>query len=451
MKYSLFDDQEELYLKIENALAAGEKRILAIGPTRFGKSAIISKLTETHYREGIWFLAHTDILINQMSEEYTNHGIYHNFIKAGRPEIISKVMVVSKDTLVSRIDRYIKTGKRPGKYIIADEAHLFEAETFQMIKNAFPECVLIGFTATACRLDNKPLGNSFDIMLKGPSVRHLQKIKRLAPIKSIVAHSLDNIDMTDIENQVTQKYIIKDVVKHWERHAKNKKTLTFCASIDHAEKLAKQFNDCGYPTVATSSKDGEDTIKKKLADYYAGKYLNMCSVNLFIMGMTIKECECIVQARPTESYMIYKQQIGRGMMYIPGKTLINLDCCNNYSRHGDPSDDPDYQLHTDYTPVEISNVRRCEVCDNSYGKDDPACPYCGAEYIPRTVGARQLNEVDGIMIEVDNQNVINNNYLTSLILRDAQTAEQAQQIAEKIGFTAEQGLFIWVNVLRRSA
>jgi len=461
MKYELYDYQEKMYKEVLKLVDSGERSIIVQLATRGGKSAIISKLTEKFQKLGVWFLAHTDILINQMSAEYQQHKIYHNFIKSGMPEIISKVVIVSKDTLVSRLDRFLQTGKNPGKLIIIDECHLAEAETFQKIVKAFSTSVVIGFTATPIRLDGKPLGNTFKKMVCGPKTKILQQKKKLSRIKNIVAHTLDDVNFhknkdnefvkKEVEDQVIKRYVIKDVVKHWEQHALWEKTLTFCVSIEHAKKLSKEFTDSGYPTCHVSSKDSPEIIKQKLDEYYSGKYINLCSVNLFLMGMTVKECSCIIQARPTNSYMIYKQTIGRGLMYIPGKVLINLDCCNNYGIHGAPSEDPEWDLFRDDSKHKTV-IKRCPICDQSIETILKECNYCGYVFGSENTEPvqKKLHEIEGIMIDIESDPVLNNNYLIAIISKDAKTLSDARRIAKNTGFKMSQGEFIWKRILKQA-
>lgn len=456
MKYPPRDYQIDMAQKTIGLIEKGVQRILIQLPTRGGKSGIIALLTEHYAGRAVWFFAHTGILIDQMSQEYTDHGIRHGIIRPDAPQLNYRVQVISKDSLLARHRRgQLGSMSRP-EVIIIDETHLALAETYQQILAIYPDAVIVGLTATPIRLDRKGLGRIFQEMITGPTIQELQAREILCPIDTYAVDLFDStgvhstggdFNAAEVLEKVDKPFIIKEIVKNWEKLALGRKTLAFCASIQHARDMAEQFNLAGYPAVAIDSKDGRDVIKKKLADFYAGVYKVLCSVNLFLMGLTVKDCDCIIQGRPTESLMIYMQSVGRGMMFLQGKTLINLDCVNNYSRHGLPEDDREWSLED--TPkrkkkeVDQATLKVCPSCLRPVKVQVRTCPHC--DFVWTVTASRTPEEKDGQMVKIQK-----GRDLTRAIAEGAANLRQAMHIAKEMGQTPSQGWFVWTKILKKS-
>lgn len=415
MKYPLYDYQEKVFKEIIKKISEGKRTILCQLPTRAGKSLVATAVIEKYLseKEGIWFLGHTKVLIKQMSEELQAHEVKHGIISPQTGMVRYRCQVISKDTLFNRYKRMHKNGWKIPKVIIIDETHLAGKGTrYSKLLKDYPETIIIGLTATPIRLDGKGLDDLYEDMIIGPSIKELQEKKRLCPVDSYITE-FDTSDLHSrggdfIESEIVEKVdkpkVLKGIVRHWEEIAKNKKTLTFCASISHAQHMAEEFNRAGYSSIAVSSEDPPDIINRKVQAYYDGKYINLVSVSLFIMGFTVKDCECIIQTRPTNSLMIYLQTVGRGMVYLPGKRLINLDCVNNRDRHGLPEDDREWDLKGDGKKVkELSKLKRCVLCLQPVPKRSSTCEHCGFDFKSLRVNtglSRTPEETEGRLVKV---------------------------------------------------
>ena len=459
MKYEPRDYQLEGYHEIMRRINAGYKSILYVLPTRGGKSGVISQLIEYFSKtRPIYYMCHTKILLDQMSDELGEHEIKHGIISPDHPEIQYRTQVISKDTLRNRMDRMKNTWKKPA-VIIIDEAHLAAAKTFQDIITNYPDTIIIGFTGSPCRLDGKSLGDIFETMIEGPDIPELQRRQILCPIETFVAEFDDSgmrktagdYNKKDVDEKVNKSAILKDVFNHWSQFAAGKKTLTFCASVEHAENMAREFSENGVPAVAISSKDHKNVIRQKLDNFYSGKYLNLCSVNLFLMGFHVRDCECIIQARPTMSLMIYLQSLGRGEMFMPGKTLINLDCVNNYARHGLPDESREWTIETVKKIKEKSKYKRCPECLHPIPVASRLCEYCGA--VPIRDSERQVipEELEGKLIKIgDNETheKPGRKDTVRLIAKYASNLGDAQEICKRLGYKAGYAFFVWTKILK---
>lgn len=410
MLYNPWPHQLKSYNEIEAALSNGARSVINVIPTRGGKSWVAARLIEARRiieaRPGqtIYFIAHTKILITQMSQELTDHGIYHGIIAPWAPRVRCNVQVISKDTLLNRMASMRRQGWAEPALLILDECHLSAGDGFKRILAFYEESKLVGFTGSPCRLDNRPLGDIYQYMVIGPSHHELQAAKRLCPIDTYgVNFAMPEIpeDVIDTESEAdytNQPYILRGIVDEWESVALGKKTLGFCSSIAHAENMAAAFTEAGHPAIALSSAQDDDEIDNGLEAFYDGRVTLVFSVNLFLMGLTVKDCECIIQARRTNSLMIYLQSTGRGMMYMPGKRLINIDAVNNYLRHGKPDDDREWSLdHEPVREVYASRLKRCPHCYRMPSKGASVCFYCGHEFTAGDGLSRLPEEVDGTL------------------------------------------------------
>ena len=469
MKYKPYGFQQRVYKEVMDLIDNGEHSIAVQMPTRSGKSIVALLLIEyfsSMLKESVYFVGHTNILLTQMSDDLTENNIKHGIIAPWAPQLQYRVQVISKDTMFNRYKKMKESGWKNPRIIIVDECHISMSKRYKEILDSYPDSIIIGLSATMVRLDGKGLDSIYKTMVTGPTIKQLQKMNKLCPIDTFSVEfdssgmrtTAGDYNKSDVDNKVNKIYIIKNIVRHWEQLAKGKKTLTFCASIKHAEEMANQFNEAGYPSVHISSRDGRKEIKQKIDDYYSGKYINLCSVNLFIMGFTIRDCECVIQGRPTKSLMIYLQSGGRGTMYIPGKILINIDAVNNYERLGMLDEDREWSLEgtTKSKTPEPSKYKRCPQCFRPVKIANRTCPWCQYEFeftqsrMPEQKEGRLKKIESGpVQTSVSGWSNPDNQRLIKLIAATAKNVNDARRIAEEAGQTSGKGWMIWKKILKR--
>ncbi len=435
MTKSPYDYQQEVYNKVIAALNEGVRSLVIQMATRSGKSIVATMLIEYFAGKSVYFVGHKNILITQMSEELEDNGIKHGIIAPWAPQLRYRVQVISKDTFFNRFGKMRSAGWEDPALIIVDECHISMSARYLEILKSYPNSVIIGMSATPCRTDGRGLGEIFERIIQGPSMETLQSKKRLCPIDTFIVDFDDSglrtrggdFVTSDIVEQVDKPAVLSNLVDHWEKIAKGEKTLTFCASIKHAEDVAQAFTDAGYPSVAISAKDGRQEIKRKIDDYYSGRYVNLCSVNLFIEGFTVKDCSCILQARPTKSLMIYLQSIGRGTIYLPGKILKNIDAVNNFSRFQWPEQEREWSLAGSPKLKESAKLKECPACFRPVAISARTCPHCGFLWAEREdVGTRMPKEKDGRLIKIERDQW---NQLVLDVARNAHDYDDAVRIA----------------------
>ena len=394
MAIILRDYQQDLYSKTQNAFRSGKKRVLVTVGCGGGKSYIFAKMAE-QAKGSVLVLTHRQELKEQTGRLLADNGIN------ARVEMIL--------TEANRLGQYEKPS-----LIITDEAHLSRSNSWMKVLDYY-NTYTVGFTATPIRLDGKPLGDIYDELVTGVSVRWLIDNKCLAPYKYYAPTAVETDGLRvqmgdyvikDLEQLMSDRAIYSDVLKSWERLAKGQKTIAYCVSVKHAKETAEMFSNAGYPAVEIDGSTPPKIRSRIMQDFRDGKIMVLCNVGIISEGVSIDDVSCCLLLRPTESHALYWQQAMRCMRYQEGKTAIIIDCVGNYTRNPLPDADVEWSLTESIRKKPKINpegnfyIRTCEKCYKVF-KTAPICPYCGAEYplTPREIKAHKDIELARITAE----------------------------------------------------
>lgn len=113
------------------------------------------------------------------------------------------------------------------------------------------------------------------------------------------------------------------------------KGLIFCSRIDEAKELSKKFNAKGWRTLVLSGSDSEEARAvaiERLAGEESEDALDyIISVDIFSEGVDVPEINQVIMLRPTESPIVFIQQLGRGLRKAENKEyVVVLDFIGNY-------------------------------------------------------------------------------------------------------------------------
>ena len=214
-------------------------------------------------------------------------------------------------------------------YLIVDECHHAAANTYQKIFTYFHPKFILGLTATQERSDGEDMLELFQNVAHKMDLKTAVERGVLVPIRCIRVKT--NIDLTDVRingikynsQDLESKLFIPErnqlIVDTYLKYVNGKKTVIFCASVDHAAEIAMLLRDNGVKAEAVSGRDRVEVREKILKDYETGLFM----------------------ARPTMSKTIYLQQLGRGTRRCPGKEdLLVVDFVDNANMFNMP-----YSLH----------------------------------------------------------------------------------------------------------
>lgn len=236
-------------------------------------------------------------------------------------------------------------------YLIVDECHHAAANTYQKIFTYFHPKFILGLTATPERRDGEDMLELFQNVAHKMDLKTAVERGVLVPIRCIRVKT--NIDLTDVRingikynsQDLESKLFIPErnqlIVDTYLKYVNGKKTVIFCASVDHAAEIAKLLRDSGVKAEAVSGRDRVEVREKILKDYETGSTNVLCACDLLNEGWDSPHTTVLFMARPTMSKTIYLQQLGRGTRRCPGKEdLLVVDFVDNANMFNMP-----YSLH----------------------------------------------------------------------------------------------------------
>lgn len=428
-----------------------------VGLTTGSRLKVPSK-PELGYRR-VLILVHRIELLRQTSAKLFENGVEHGIINSKfTPNYAANIQVASVQTLGPRIRKAKAQGGEMARYlwdydlIIVDEAHHAVAGTWSFIINSIrkenPKCKVMGVTATPIRSDGTGLGDIFDDIIIGPSIKELTAMGNLVP--SIVYAPAEKLDLSavkmrdgdydpnDLESIIDNSMITGNAVDYYRRLCAHKPAIVFCVSVAHAEHVAEQFRMAGFKS---QSVDGstEDAARRAILNGLAnGSVEVVTSCDIISEGTDIPAVACAILLRPTKSLGLFLQQVGRALRPSSGKThAIILDHVGNCLTHGLPDDDREWSLEgveklskkkKDAEPTIL--IKQCPTCFAMH-KPATTCPQCGHIY---QTEAREVDQIDGELRELTAEDKLRIKQMRNKEVAKAKTFEELVKIGEARGY-----------------
>lgn len=417
----LFEDQHEFIEKIRNELRSGNKSVLGVASTGFGKTITSAYMAREAASRGktVWFLCHLKNLLTQTSRAFWQLKIEHGLIASGKARSSVPVQVGTIGTAVRRI-----ADMKAPDLLIVDEAHLAMARTWvELIDWAKSNgSIVIGNSASPERLDGKGLGYLFDSMVEARPMSWLIESGRLSDY--VVYSTPNQLDMSSVKTRagdwasneldelVNKPKLIGDAAEHWKKYANGLRTIAYCASVKHSMATAAQFNAEGIPAVHVDGDTPQDELKRAIQGFADGKYMVLCNVQLMTTGFDLSAqvgrevpIEACIILRPTQSVALYIQMVGRALRKKDRPAII-LDHAGCAMRHGLPDDDREWSLDgrkkgkkskgDDESDIKI---KQCDKCYAIFKPVLTECPQCGAAILK--THKKEIEQEDGELVKVD--------------------------------------------------
>ena len=226
-------------------------------------------------------------------------------------------------------------------FIIVDEFHHASANGYQRLLQHFTPSFMLGLTATPNRTDGSDILKLCDNnLIYQQDLFDGVKAQVLCPFTyfGIFDKEVDyehlpwrngKFDPEKLSNKLATKGRSKHVLKEWQQKAQNV-TLAFCVSRKHADYMADYFNEHGVKAASVHS-DSALTRGEALEQLSTGEISVLFSVDLFNEGMDLPQIDTVLLLRPTESKILFLQQMGRGLRQSEGKEkLVILDFVGNH-------------------------------------------------------------------------------------------------------------------------
>ena len=325
---------------IDAVLAArrdGSRRLLVCLPTGAGKTVIFSRLAELA-RRPVLVLAHREELISQAREKLQQalQGSAVVAIERGaeRGAHDAHVLVCSIRSLHERRLAELVRAREIG-LVIYDECHHAAAEDNLRVLRQLgvfePNWAgtLLGFTATTARGDGQGLNAIFQRIVYSRALPDLIDDGYLSPLRGYrISTSADltrlsgaGLDFRD--DELSEAVDIEErnalVARSIQELARDRRTIAFCVTVNHARNLCRSLNVLGVPAGIVHGALQSDRRAAALAEFRAGTTQVLCNVAVLTEGFDDPGVSCIAMARPTRSEGLYAQCVGRGTRLYPGK------------------------------------------------------------------------------------------------------------------------------------
>lgn len=432
------------------------RRILAVLPTGAGKTHIfcsIAKLS-TQRNNNVLILVHRQELLQQTSARLTEMDVKHGIIAPGHKIQHAQVQIASIGSVARRLSQFPWSPN----LVLVDEAHHCTAKSWQTVLNGYPNANIIGWTATPSRLDGRGLGEIFDHLVEGPTIRrlidlgHLSRYRLYAPPSQVDRSTLrvrgGDYRREEIDELMIRPNVLCEAVANYQRYAAGKRAIAFCSTIRHAEAVRKSFEKANISAAVVDGMLATVDRQERIDSFKSGRHQVLISVDLISEGFDVPGCECVLLLRPTASLSVYLQQIGRALRPSDSEAII-LDCAGNSAEHGLPCTERIWSLNGKARSRDMGqqalSVRVCASCYAVF-RPAPECPYCGHLCVSEREMPREVQEA---LLEVDVQAAIAADLAQKKKSRAevgrARTLEELQTIARQRGYRAG-----WAHAVMKS-
>lgn len=342
--------QIEALYALEDSRAEGATKGLVQAATGIGKT-YLAAFDSAKYKR-VLFVAHREEILKQAAKSFKNvrcsddYGFFY-----GRQKDIGKSVIFASVATLGRKE-YLTAdffSKDYFDYIVIDEFHHAVNEQYRRIVEYFKPQFMLGLTATPERMDGKSIYELCDYNVPYEiSLKEAINKGMLVPFHyygiydetdysglRLIKGRYDERKLTEIYKDNSKRYEI--IYKYYMKY-RSVRALGFCCSRQHAEEMAKEFCRRGVPSVAVySNADGEFSENRDIAiEQLKNRDIKVIfSVDMFNEGLDIAELDMVMFLRPTESPVVFLQQLGRGLRTFKGKEYLNvLDFIGNYEKAG---------------------------------------------------------------------------------------------------------------------
>jgi superfamily II DNA or RNA helicase/HKD family nuclease len=336
--------QRDMLEQLAREREQGRNRNLLVAATGTGKTVVAAldyreTCSRLGHRPRLLFVAHRAQILRQAMRTYREVLRDHSFgelLTGGVTPQQHEHLFVSIDTLSSR-DLVARLGADYWHTVVIDECHRLAADRFDRLATTIRPAQLLGLTATPERSDGQPIERYFTPRPDGSPAVELRlwdalDMQLLAPFEYYGCD--DDTDFSEVpwdrpgEVAAVDRLVTgnrdraKVVIDEWTRLSGNPrqcKALVFCVSVAHAEFMTRQLNDAGLPALCVTGetpKAEQVRAPKRLA---GGEVCAIVTVDLYNEGVDLPDVDTLILLRPTQSPLLFQQQIGRGLRLSPGK------------------------------------------------------------------------------------------------------------------------------------
>lgn len=325
-----------------NNLRNYERKGLLISATGTGKTYLSAFDVRNANPKRVLFIAHRKTILQKAKETYENILRDKKIVIYGEEDIDEADVVFAMIQTLSKENHMTKFSPDYFDYIVVDEVHHGGAKSYQSVLNYFIPKFLLGMTATPERGDNFDIYKLFDNNIA-------YEIRLHDALKEELLSPFHYFGISDIEidgELINEKSGIKKLTADARvNHIIEKSRfygysgdkihgLIFVSRIDEALLLEEKFQERGVKAIALTGDDSDEKRERSITQLENGEIEYIITVDIFNEGVDIPCVNQVILLRPTESSIVYIQQLGRGLRKYPDKEyVVILDFIGNYEKN----------------------------------------------------------------------------------------------------------------------
>ena len=344
---------------LEKIIQKGEDKALLISATGTGKTYASAFAMRDLGFKRVLFLVHRNQIVKQAKKSFER--VFGNTrtmgIVSGESRDFDKDYIFATIQTMSKEDIYSQYDKSYFDAIVFDEAHHTSASSYKRIMDYFKPKFTLGMTATPDKRDDQFAGKNiyelfnhqiaYEIRLQEALEEDLLCPFHYFGITDIAMHdseatytNIDDFRYLTSDERVTR---VMEQARYYGHSGNRVKGLIFCSRVEEAKELSKKFNERGWRTIAlsgtNSEKERENAIDRLVMDTEVNdkgesQLDYILSVDVFSEGVDIVEINQVIMLRPTESPIVFIQQLGRGLRKAKEKEfVVILDFIGNYTNN----------------------------------------------------------------------------------------------------------------------
>lgn len=336
--------QKEAMSSLETIRAQDKKRALLISATGTGKTYLAAFDVKQVQPKRFLFLVHRETIARKTESSFRE--ILGDSIKTGfligternfdAQYVFGMIQTISRDDVLTSIppDEF--------DYIVIDEVHRSGAASYQKIINYFNPQFLLGLTATPERTDGFDIYTLFNHTIAYEiRLQRALELDMLCPFHyygvseiTVNGQEIDELaDFAQLVSSVRLNHIVESI-ELYKNNTEKTKGLIFCSRNNEAAELSKQLNDRGYRTIALSGDNNETERELAIKNLEAEVIEYIITVDIFNEGIDIPRVNQVVMLRPTQSAILFVQQLGRGLRKVQNKSFLTvIDFIGNYTNN----------------------------------------------------------------------------------------------------------------------
>jgi superfamily II DNA or RNA helicase/HKD family nuclease len=345
--------QSEALENLSRLRDQGVKKASVIAATGVGKTHLAAFDYKASGAPRLLFIAHRENILlkarNTFRSVLGNPG-FGEILGAGQDIRHDPDAVFAMIQTLGREENLTRFSPDHFDYLVVDEFHHGMAPTYLRAIDHFRPRFLLGLTATPERMDGRDVLRLCDYQV-AYEVRLLDAVDRgwLAPFQYFAIHDetdyrqitwrgthYDEEELTRALSSDTRTAIIAANLKRYLPSFGKIKALAFCSSVSHAAYTARRLTeDHGIEAVALT---GATPVQERMValarlEDETDPLRVICTVDIFNEGVDIPGLTHILLLRPTQSFTIFLQQLGRGLRNAPNKDfLVVIDFVGNFRK-----------------------------------------------------------------------------------------------------------------------